>query len=106
MLLSTQIGYNPQVFSLISPLARGEMIVASSIDEMDKKLNLAAELLGAGGWYNWVNYSCALGFERLSQKYVDVVDEADFKEQIVSNKVLYNTRLYRLENASFVPIQE
>lgn len=104
MLLSTQIGFNPQIFSLISPLARGEMIVASSINKPGNDLSSAADILGAGGWYNWVSYSCALGFEKLGSRYVDVINRLDFKEKIASDRVLYETNLYKLGKVDFIPL--
>lgn len=103
-LLSTQVGFNPQIFSLISPLARGEMLVTSSLDRLSDELLSAGALLGINSWHNWVSYSAVLGFERLSERYVEVLDKRDFSEEIAGAKVLYKPKVYRLSNADFIEV--
>ena len=76
VILSTQLNYNPLIFSLTQKEDRDKLIIMNSISKIESKLLESIDLLDADVRYNWVNYSTFRGIEYLldPQKKADIVD--------------------------------
>ena len=107
LVLSTQINYNPLLFSLTTPQDYKKLIVANSllnfnIKLLDKNMNLGSDLK-----FNWLNYTTSI---LLNKAYIDEIDEYpyflnDFNLYILDNQVVYDTKLYKIFDNGFIEIK-
>ena len=100
-LLSTQINYTPLILSLTQRDDRKNMIIASSIGQIDETLIEYGAILNTDFVYNWVNYSTLIGIDYLHGKRFET--DRDFKNEIVENQVLFDVKLYESGKYSFKP---
>lgn len=100
-LLSTQINYTPLILSLTQIQDRKNMIIASSIDEVDDKLIESGAILNTDFKYNWVNYSTLIGIDYLLSERFKV--SRYFVNPIEENQVKFNVGLYEVNKYSFKP---
>jgi hypothetical protein len=107
LVLSTQINYNPSLFSLTSPADIKKLIVANSlslpnIELLDINMNLGSDLK-----FNWLNYTTSALLNKL---YIDEIDEYpyflnDFNLYIFHHQVNYKIKLYRIFDNGFIEIE-
>ena len=65
VILSTQLNYNPRIFSLTQVRDRLNFILANSIDKVDDNLKDTISFYGSDVIYNWVDYSTLVGVNYL-----------------------------------------
>ena len=107
-IFSTQINYNPLLFSLTSRRDTYKMIIANSllgtkIELLDKNMNLGSDIK-----YNWLNFTTSA---LLNQAYNLEMDENkyflnDFNLYLFNNQIQYKTSLYRISRNGFIKIVE
>lgn len=101
VVLSTQLNYNPKIFSLTQSRDRQRLVVASSIGQVDDKLVDIVSTYGANIKYNWVDYSTLVGINYIyDENNKDIVNE-----QIEENQVVYYPRLFKTTNSAFLEIK-
>lgn len=100
-LLSTQINYTPLILSLTQVADRKNMIIASSIGEIDEKLIESGAVLNTDFRYNWVNYSTLIGTDYLLSERFKV--NREFSNPIEDNQVQFDIGLYEVKKYSFKP---
>jgi len=107
LFLTTQIGYNPFLFSLIDKEDSKKIILANSISNInsiieDNNLNLNSDIN-----FNWLNYTTSV---LLNEIYVLEMEENphflnDFDLYIFNNQVEYKTNLYKIYQNGFMKIE-
>lgn len=107
LILSTQINYNPLLFSLTTPEDYKSLIIASSLLLPDIRLLDVNMNLGSNLKFNWLNYTTSA---LLNKMYVDETDEYpyflnDFNLYIFHNQVDYKTKLYKIFDNGFIEVQ-
>lgn len=101
VIMSTQINYDPILFSLTQSKDMDNFVVANSIDDVD--VNLLDEIATYGGniKYEWVDYSTLVGINYLyDSNYSNLI-----KTRIEDNEVKYEPRLFKSVNSSFLEIK-
>jgi hypothetical protein len=106
LILSTQINYNPLLFSLTNPEDTKKLIVANSLSLPDLKLLDINMNLGSDLKFNWLNYTTSVLLNKL---YINELGEYpyflnDFNLYIFNNQINYKTKLYRLLDNGFIEI--
>lgn len=104
LFLSTQIGYDIQIFAYIDKEARQKMIIANMIKPLTFDLNNTNTILRTKIDQNWVAYSTVLGFEYLYSKFINGLNRY-FKEEVNNNQVEYENMLFLPKDFNFTPIQ-
>jgi predicted esterase YcpF (UPF0227 family) len=107
LFLTTQIGYNPFLFSLIDKEDNKKIVLANSILNInsiieDNNLNLNSDIN-----FNWLNYTTSV---LLNEIYLLETDEDthflnDFDLYIFNNQVEYKTNLYKIYQNGFMKIE-
>lgn len=105
-LLSTQINYNPLLLTLTQYEDRDNMFIANSIQRTPAKLEEINTLFGHDIVYDWVNYATSIGTDLLATHFFGNQTERVFKEQLIHNQIVYNTRIVKAERYSFTPVLE
>lgn len=105
-LLSTQINYNPLLLTLTQYEDRDNMFIANSIQRTPAKLEEINTLFGHDIVYDWVNYATSIGADMLATNFFGNQTERVFKEQLIQNQIVYNTRIVKPERYSFIPVLE
>jgi hypothetical protein len=107
IILSTQINYNPLIFSLTSEEDTEKLIIASSLFNLDLKLLDVNLNLGSNLNFNWLNYTTSV---LLNKVYIDYMNENsyflnDFNLYMFNNQVVYKIKLFKIFKHGFVEIQ-
>ena len=107
-IFSTQINYNPLIFSLTSRRDTYKMIIANSLlgtktELLDKNMNLGSDIK-----YNWLNFTTSA---LLNKAYNLEMNENqyflnDFNLYLFNNQIQYKTSLYRISRNGFIKIVE
>ena len=105
-LLSTQINYNPLLLTLTQYEDCDNMFIANSIQRTPAKLEEINTLFGHDIVYDWVNYATSIGADLLATHFFGNQTERIFKEQLINNQIVYNTRIVKPERYSFTPVLE
>ncbi len=96
-IVSSQLNYSPFIFSLTQKADIRKLVIANSINNLNKNLVEYNNIMNNNIQYNWVNYSSILGIEYLVSGNLD-----KFKDiTIFNNQIEYNVELYRIEHNSF-----
>lgn len=101
VIMSTQVNYDPLLFSLTQTKDMERFIVANSIDDVDPKLVDDIDTFGGNITYEWVDYSTLVGTNYL----YDYNNSNIIKTQIVDNEVIYEPRLFKTVESSFLEIK-
>ncbi len=100
---STQINYDPKIFTLTQYKMRKNFYIADSIGTTYFKYSDAAELLDAGIRFDRVNYATVNGVDYFFVKsYTD--RGRIFKEDMIENSLSYRTRIVVPGKGEFVTI--
>ncbi|CAA6815455.1 MAG: Unknown protein [uncultured Campylobacterales bacterium] len=100
---SIQTLYNPNIFELLQAKDLYNIRITNSIQEFkSKNLMGISKLLNNDIKFNWVNYSSLIGVDYFYSKFSG--EERDFDEEIVDNKVKYNTGMYRIRKKDFLKL--
>lgn len=106
--LSTQINYNPLIFTLTQKESIENMIIANSISKSDEIINDNNLLLGSNIKYNWLNFSSSILMNKaysLENDY-NTFYANDFYLYMYNNQINYKTELYKIEKNGFKKIKE
>ena len=98
--LSTQIGYNPSLFTLTQPEDRSKMYIANSISNDDIFLSYSNEMLNQSIDYNWVAYSTSVGLDYF---YSNLMNKGSsiFKEKMQNNQIIYKIKIMKALEFNF-----
>ena len=105
-LLTTQIGYNPTIFSLTQPEDRQNLYIANSISNEDASLSYLNEMLAQSVDYNWVVYATSVGFDYFYTTQMNKWAKSLFKEKMQDNQVIYDTKLVQALEFGFENSEE
>ena len=101
VVLSTQLSYDPLLMTLTQDKDRDRLIVANSIDVVDKELRDEIATAGGNIVYEWVDYSTLVGINYLYYgKNSSLVPT-----KIENNQAIYNPRLFRCTEFGFSEIK-
>lgn len=99
-ILSTQINYDPLLFSMTQYRDRKGMVIANSIGENNNILIEANNLLGNDIVYDWINYATTVGTDLLFQMITQ--DEREYELPLVDNQVEYPIMLSEPSYSRFI----
>ena len=101
VILSTQLSYDPLLMTLTQDKDRDKLIVANSIDVVDKELKDNIATFGGNIQYEWVDYSTLVGINYLYYgKNSNLVPT-----KIEDNQAVYNPKLFRSTEFGFLEIK-
>ena len=101
VVLSTQLNYDPLLMTLTQEQDREQLILANSIDVVDKELRDDIAISGGNIVYEWVDYSTLVGINYLYYgKNSNLVPT-----KIENNQAIYNPRLFRSTEFGFLEIK-
>lgn len=101
VVLSTQLNYDPLLMTLTQNQDREKLIVANSIDVVDKELRDEISTFGGNIQYEWVDYSTLVGINYLYYgKNSSLVPT-----KIENNQAIYNPRLFSCTEFGFSEIK-
>lgn len=101
VVLSTQLNYDPLLMTLTQNQDREKLIVANSIDAVDKELRDEISTFGGNIQYEWVDYSTLVGINYLYYgKNSSLVPT-----KIEDNQAVYNPRLFSCTEFGFSEIK-
>lgn len=100
--LSTQINYNPLIFSLTQPIDRENLIIANSIHGKSHSLEEINSLINNDITFNWINYSTSIGIDYFFNKKSN--QKRLFDENIENNQVIYFITTEKALYGRFFPI--
>jgi 5S rRNA maturation endonuclease (ribonuclease M5) len=105
LILSTQINYSPNLLSMTQYRDRKNMLIANSISGRDNRdiLNMNL-LLNNDIRYNWINYSTTVGVDYFFSLITG--KKREFQELLINNQIIYNIRIMKPQQASFVEIEK
>ena len=86
-ILSTQINYDPLIFSTTQYRDRESMLIANSISENSAVLAETNRLLGNDITYDWINHSTSIGIDFFY--YLMTGEPREYSLQILNNQVQY-----------------
>lgn len=98
--LSTQINYDPLLFSMTQFEDRKNMIIANSITEHNNILIEVNSLLGNDIIYDWINYTTTVGLDYFYHLITNEAREYDI--EIENNQLNYKIELLRPSLTKFV----
>jgi hypothetical protein len=90
-ILSTQINYDPLLFSMTQFNDRKSMVIANSIGESNKLLVEANRLLNNDIVYDWINYTTSVGIDLFFHMITN--EEREYDLPVVENQLQYPIRL-------------
>jgi hypothetical protein len=101
VVLSTQLNYDPLLMTLTQNQDREQLILANSIDVVDKELKDEITTFGGNIQYEWVDYSVLVGINYLYYgKNSNLIPT-----KIENNQAIYNTRLFKCTEYGFSEIK-
>jgi hypothetical protein len=101
VVLSTQLNYDPLLMTLTQEQDREHLILANSIDVVDKELRDEISTFGGDIQYEWVNYSVLVGINYLYYgKNTNVIPT-----KIENNQAIYTPRLFKATEYGFSEIK-
>ena len=101
LIFSTQVNYDPMLMLLTQDKDREKLVIANSIDVVNKELK--DEIINFGGniIYEWVDYSTLVGINYLYYG----ANSSLIQTQIVDNQAVYNPKLYKSTDVGFLEIK-
>ncbi|BCD59987.1 MULTISPECIES: hypothetical protein [unclassified Nitratiruptor] len=96
--ISTQINYNPRLFSLTQPKDRENLYIAISFAPIQPTLEAYNALIDSNINYDWLGYACFAGIEALTNTQEGM--KSDF--QILDNQILYPIRILQTTKYRFI----
>ncbi len=104
-LLSTQINYDPAIFSLTQYGDRRNLYVAHSFTRIDDSLCASAGILGANIAIDRVGYPSAFGVDYVLNHFVAGSESAIFGEKIEDGQVKYDTKVLKAGQYNFTEVE-
>jgi hypothetical protein len=100
-LLSTQINYDPLLFSMTQYVDRKNMIIANSITEQNNVLIETNAILDNDILYDWINYTTTVGIDYFYHLLTG--DLREYSIDIQNNQMIYDIELIRPGLSKFSP---
>jgi hypothetical protein len=101
VIFSTQLNYDPMIMMLTQEKDREKLIIANSIDTVNKELKDEIANFGGNIVYEWVDYSTLVGINYLYYGS----NSSLIQTQIVDNQAVYNPKLYKSTDVGFSEIK-
>lgn len=101
VVFSTQLNYDPLLMTLTQDKDRDRLIVANSIDVVDKELRDDIATLGGNIVYEWVDYSTLVGINYLYYGQ----NSSLVPTKIENNQAIYTPRLFKGTAYGFLEIK-
>jgi len=105
--LTTQINYDPLLIAITQSHDVKKLIIANSILNVSTDLEDTNQNLKTDIKFNWLNYATSALANKIYNKQTDE-DEYylnDFRIYMFNNQINYETKLYRILNKGFKPIE-
>jgi len=102
--LSTQINYDPLMFSMTQKQDRDNMYIANSININNNTLIEANSLLTNDIVYDWINYASSIGADYFYHAITHT--ERTYKLPVVDNQVLYPISIVKPSGTRFEVIEQ
>ena len=102
--LSTQINYDPLMFSMTQKKDRDNMYIANSININNNTLIEANSLLTNDIVYDWINYASSIGADYFYHAITHT--ERTYKLPVVDNQVLYPISIVKPSGTRFEVIEQ
>ncbi|MEA1919280.1 MAG: hypothetical protein U9N52_05520 [Campylobacterota bacterium] len=103
-ILSTQINYNPLIFTITQTNDRKNMIIANSINIENNVMIEANNLLNNDLNYDWINYATTVGIDYFY--YLSSDNKREYPLQITNTQVQYPISLVEPGYSKFLMIDE
>jgi len=103
-ILSTQINYDPLIFSMTQSKDRADMLIANSININNNTLVEANSLLSNDIVYDWINYATTIGADLFYHKITH--QERTYPLPIVDNQVLYPISIVKPSGSRFEVVEK
>jgi len=102
--LSTQINYDPLMFSMTQEQDRKHMYIANSININNNTLIEANSLLTNDIVYDWINYASSIGADYFYHAITHT--ERTYKLPVIDNQVLYPISIVKPSGTRFKVIEQ
>ncbi len=102
-ILSTQINYDPLLFSMTQYKDRKEMIIANSVTSQNNVLIETNSLLGNDIVYDWINYTTTVGVDYFFNLLTK--ENREYNIEIYDNQMLYPVELLQPSKSRFIKYQ-
>jgi len=103
-IFSTQINYDPLIFSMTQSQDRADMLIANSININNNTLIEANSLLSNDIVYDWINYATTIGADLFYHKITH--QERTYPLPIVDNQVLYPISIVKPSGSRFEVVEK
>jgi hypothetical protein len=100
-LLSTQINYDPLLFSMTQYTDRKNMIIANSITKQNNVITETNAILNNDILYDWINYTTTVGIDFFY--HLITSDAREYDIEVQDNQMLYDIELLRPGLSKFFP---
>ena len=100
-IFSTQVMYDPMLMTLTQDKDRENLIIANSIDTINKELKDEIITFGGNINFEWVDYSTLVGINYLYYGG----NTSLIKTKISNNQAIYNPKLYKSTETGFLEIK-
>ena len=101
VIFSTQLNYDPLLITLTQDKDREQLIIANSIDVVDKELRDNVSTFGGNIQYEWVDYSTLVGINYLFYgKNSNLVST-----KVENNQAIFNPKLFKCTEFGFLEIK-
>lgn len=101
--LSTQINYDPLIFSMTQERDREHLYIANSISIRDDALAEANALLGNDIAYDWINYASTVGADYFCHRLTG--SERIFDLSMADNQVVYPISIVKAYGSRFKAVE-
>ena len=102
--LSTQINYDPLVFSMTQKQDRNDMFIANSININNNTLVEANSLLSNDIVYDWINYASTVGADFFHHQITRT--ERTYQLPMINNQVLYPISIVKPSGSRFEVVEK
>ena len=99
--LSTQINYDPLIFSITQYEDRKDMIIANSITIKNNLFNEANTLLGNDIRFDWINYTTTVGIDYFFS--LITAQQREYDIPLIENQMHYPIQLVEPSYSRFIP---
>ncbi len=103
-ILSTQINYNPLIFTMTQPQDRKNMIITNSITVENNTIIEANSLLNNDISYDWINYATTIGIDYFY--FLSSDNKREYPLDIIQNQVNYPITMVEPGFSKFLTIDE
>ena len=101
-ILTTQIGFDPELFTLTQYPARKKMIVANSIIEQVPSIYETNTAMKNDLTFDWIQYTTSVGIDYLAASLVGI--QRQYTLPIVNSQVIYPIKLMSPKESGFEPL--